>query len=529
MDKLAAFLSQHLRLAWTAVAVLGLAVALTVFHGDRQLQTGQRLAQLHTEAQRSSIEIMSSTLNGNIMGSITLLGLTDGHIKQEATNRLVSQDANIGATLSILGNAFDVEGVFVVGEDGLIKTSWDRGGSPSTGLDVKFRPYFQMAMKGHSNVYAAVSMARGDRALYFTAPVFAEHAKARSGVGAVVARSNLKRVDALLKGRYDDALLLSPQGVVFASSRPAWLGTLEGRVTPSRIRAIRDLKQFGALFESTDPSPLPVSMEGGVQEIDGRPHAVASAPVRWNDPNGDWRLLVVEDLGRTAPPGDSALKAGIAAGGAVLVGWLCLHLLLGQHARAQATALLQAYVRKQDAHVKYRALVAATSMRLQRCETMDQLAQTFLTDARELLGAVQGAMYAVDSDDTQWLTLIGSAACAEAPPDRLALGEGLLGQCAQDRRTLVVETPSDGMWAVRSGLGHAPPAALWLAPVVVNDTLVGVVELALLVVPDGTLQDQSTELVSVLAHCLDRLRRASPGGQVLTPRTAVRPTEEVGT
>lgn len=528
MDKLAALLSQHLRLAWGAVVILGLAVALAVFQGDRRLQTDQRLAQLQTEARRSSIEIMSSTLNGNVMGAITLLGLIDGHIKQEATNRLMAQGANIGATLSILGNAFDVEGVFVVGEDGIVKTSWDRNNNPSTGLDVKFRPYFQMAMKGRSNVYAAVSMARDDRVLYFTAPVFAEHAKATSGVGAVVARRNLKRVDALLKGKFDEALLLSPQGVVFASSRPAWIGTLEGRVTPSRVRAIRELKQFGALFEHTDPAPLPMAIEGGVQEIDGRPYAVASAPVQWNDPNGDWTLVVVEDLGRSAPPGDSALKAGIAAGSSVLLAWLGLHLLLGQHARAQAAALLEAYVRKQDANVQYKARVAATSMRLQRCETMGQLARTFLTDARELLGAVQGALYAVDADDAQVLRLMGSAACAEAPPDRLVLGEGLLGQCAQDRRTWVVETPSDGIWAVRSGLGHAPPAALWLAPVVVNDTLVGVVELALLAVPDGTLQDQSTELVSVLAHSLDRLRRASQGAQVLTPPTAVRSTEEVG-
>jgi C4-dicarboxylate-specific signal transduction histidine kinase len=201
---------------------MGVLVAAT----DINRREDQRVSILQTEARRSSIEIMSSTLNGNLMGSITLLGLTDRDIKQEVSNGLMSVDANIPVTLSTLGNSFEAEGVFTVGEDGIVKSSWDRINKPSTGLDVKFRPYYRSAMKGQSSVYAAISMARGDRSLYFTAPVYTERARATSGIGAVVARTNLDRVDALLKGRFDHAFLLSPQGVVFASTNQTWVGML---------------------------------------------------------------------------------------------------------------------------------------------------------------------------------------------------------------------------------------------------------------------------------------------------------------
>lgn len=495
------------RWAWGAVGAASLMIALLVGLTDLSSRQQQRLSTLETEARRSALEIMSQTLNGNLMGSITLLGLIDGDIKQEVSNGLLSIDAHIPFTLSTLGNAFEAEGVFVVGADGIVKSSWDRINKPSTGLDVRFRPYFKSAMLGQSSVYAAVSMARGDRSLYFAAPVFSERAKATTGIGAVVARTNLSRVDALIKDRFDAALLLSPQGIVFASSRVDWVGMIEGVPSPERIKAIRELKQFGAMFETTEPSVLPFNSDRVVRRIDGQRYAVAPASVQWNDPSGAWKLLVMEDLARTAPVLPSLLKAAATALIATLLGWMLIHLLRTRQVQAQTNVQLQAYARQQDANVLYRRQLAEVSVRFQHCNSMTELAQLALHEARTLLGALQGVLYIVDPDQPELLQLAGCAACADAPPDTLTLGEGLLGQCALEQSLRVVLAPADQNWSLRSGLGEAKPAALLLAPLVLHDVLMGVIELAVLREPDAEAQQRAQDWIALLANSLDILRR----------------------
>lgn len=507
MGRLFSLLALNRLLARAVVLLVSATVALFFGLWDLQLREQQRLSLLQTEAQRTSIEVMSQTLNGNLMGSITLLGLIDGDIKQEAGNGLMSQDAHVPVTLSTLGNSFGAEGVFVVGEDGIVKSSWDRLNKPSTGLDVKFRPYYKMAMRGQNSVYAAVSMARGDRSLYFTAPVFTERARATSGIGAVVARTDLSQVDALIRKKFDGALLLSPQGVVFASNRPEWVGFIEGAPTPERLKAIRDLKQFGAMFEKAEPAVLPLHAGEGFQTVADVRYAVASASVTWNDPSGDWKLLVMEDLGRTLPLASTAFKAALAGVLSLLLGWMLLHLVRGRHAQDVANQKLQAYSSQQEADVAYRTRLAAASLQLQRCNSVPELAQTFLTEARDMLGAQQGVIYAQGADDESRMQLAASNASSAVVPAALEPGEGLLGQCAIEGQTRLISMVEDGFWNLRSGLGNSRPAALLIAPVLLQGRSLGVVELALLSVPGPAGMQQFDEMVALLAMNLEILRR----------------------
>ncbi len=507
MNTLAVFFALHARTAWAMVVTASLAVALLVGWSDLRAREQLVAAQLNTEARRSSIEIMSTTLNGNLMGSVTLLGLIDGNIKQEATNGLRSVDANVMGTLSTVGGAFGAEGVFIVGEDGIVKTSWDRIDKPSTGLDVRFRPYYKSALQGQASVYAAISMARGDRALYFAAPIFSEFARSHSGIGAVVARTNLAQVDALLKDRYDVAMLLSPQGVVFASSNPAWQGTVEGQPDVQRLAAIRELRQFGKLFDERKPVALPVAARNGTQMVEGQRYAVAASNVDWNDPSGPWKLVLMSKLSNTAPWTQSAWTASVAGVLTLLLGWMWLHLLRGRHTQAQANLQLQAYAQQQEVNVAYRARMAGVAAKLQHCSTLAELAQVFLREVRDLLGAVQGVLYVSDSLSPQMLRLVGSAACADRPAATLVLGEGLLGQCALQRRIQVISTPPDGVWRLRSGLGNTQATTLLLAPLVVQDDLVGALELALLVPADVVQPTQFEELVALLATNVEIQRR----------------------
>ncbi|TXH87876.1 MAG: GAF domain-containing protein [Rhodoferax sp.] len=522
MNRLATLLSVHARWAWTVVFFAGLAVAVAVGMADADWRARQRLSLLQTEAMRSAIEVMSSTLNGNLMGSITLLGLIDNDIKQDAQNGLLSVDAAIDGTLGAVGAAFDAEGVFVVASDGIVKSSWDRAGKPSTGLDVKFRPYFQMALRGQSNVYAAVSMARGDRALYFTAPIYGERAKSTSGVGALVARTTLERVDKLLQNRFDTALLLSPQGVVFASNRAEWIGRLEGVATPQRLKSIRDLKQFGAMFEKTDPERLPVAARDGLQDMDGTRYAVATADVEWHDPSGQWKLVVLEDLSVSAPLDSSATRGGLAAVAFWLLGWMVMHLYKGRHAQLQASAQLQLLAGEQERLLKFRTQLGAAMVRLQQSPDIAGLCRTFLTDAHALFGALQGVVYTRAKEGSAGFVLQGSFACDGALPSSLQEGEGVLGQCAIERTTRVLDASGEHCWTIRSGLGSTQPAALVVAPVIRNEHVLGLVEIALLDAPSDFARDSFEELVQLLALNLQILLRADQTRLLLEQAHAIR-------
>ncbi|MFF0749414.1 HAMP domain-containing protein [Streptomyces sp. NPDC004267] len=84
-------------------------------------------------------------------------------------------------------------------------------------------------------------------------------------------------------------------------------------------------------------------------------------------------------------------------------------------------------------------------------------------------------------------TVTDAVTAPHGRPRRFRLGEGLVGQAARDRRTLLVDPVPEGYATVSSAVGDAEPAALVVLPIVVEDQLLGAVELASLR-PFGALQ-----------------------------------------
>jgi two-component system sensor histidine kinase/response regulator len=331
--------------AWALAGLLAGLVGALLLWGEHEWRARQRLALLKTEVQRSALELMAVTLNGDLMGAVSLLGMIDPRIKRDAGAGVASAAAL--PVLTQVGRAFGADGVFVVGGDGKISASWDNSGKASTGVDTNFRPYFRMAMRGKNNVYAAVSMARGDRSLYFAAPVFSGEERAPAGIGAIVARTGLERVDTLLASKFDNALLLSPQGVVFAANQPEWIGQIAGQASPERIAAIRALRQFGARFDQQSPRQLPLPVAPGMRRFGGARHAVAVAAVDWNDPSGDWTLVAIDDLADSVARRDGVARAAIGGLLTLLLARMALQILRGrrEHRRAE-----QAFQKLLDEH-----------------------------------------------------------------------------------------------------------------------------------------------------------------------------------
>ena len=520
MNLIAKFVAEHARLAWALALAIIVAVALLAGEVVRLRLEQERLSVLQTEAERRSVELMSQTLNGIMMGAMSVLGLSDPDIKLEAIGQLPPNSPRLAALIESIARSFDAEGMFVVADDGIVTSAWDSGGRNSTGLNVKFRPYFLMARQGIESVYAAVSLTTGKRAVYFSAPVFSASAKTSTPTGAVVIRTNLAKIDFLLKTDADIALLLSPQGVVFASNQEAWIGLLAGAPTPDRIKAIRDLKQFGNMFEKQDVGILPFSVDPGVVGYQEHRYALRKAKVSWNDPYGDWTLVIMEDLSRTVPAAGS-MQIGAAVGVvAFLAAWMLIHLLRGRHSQVLASAQLEAYSAAQQATAERKSRLAEAALHMQRAKTPAELVQTYLSEAHRLLGALQGAVYVFDEGSSAILHLAGSYACAVEPSATLVAGEGLLGQCAVERRTQIVEMVPDGYAGIRSGLGETRPVAVMMAPVLLNEALLGVVEIALLTRPGDAQREQFEEVTGLLAMNLEILGRNVHTENMLTATVA---------
>ncbi|MFT3850542.1 MAG: GAF domain-containing protein [Propionivibrio sp.] len=510
MSRLAQWLARSIveRPRLTTVLSLIVIAFLSWLVGDKLHveQEKARLRQLGYETERRGIELMAKTKDGGMMGSLTMLGLIDPAVKVDARvggkpGFAANSSPYMLDILASLGLAYEVEGVFVVAGNGVIASSWDDIGKPLTGLDVKFRPYFQMAMRGKENVYAAVSLARGDRVLYFAAPVYAGKRKEGDPIGVAVGRSNVEAIDQLLQDAADDALLLSPQGVVFASSRKEWIGSLAGTPSLERLTKVRELGQFGTLIDKKQQVALPFSIDDGLSDFEERRIAVASVPVAWNDPTGDWKLVLIEDLSRTVPARDH-LVVMIVTALLLLSGGTLLHgLLRARYQRQKTTRQLQDYARAQENAAVRKEMLATAGLRMQQERTADALAQTFLREAHRLIGTLQGVVYVVGDNGN--LQLLASYADTPETPETLALGEGLLGQCALERQSRVVATTPAGFATIRSGLGEAMPAAVMMAPLVLKAELLGAIEVAVLKMPEDAEREQFEELAQLLAIHLE--------------------------
>jgi two-component system sensor histidine kinase/response regulator len=324
-----------------------LVVALVAFVGALaavQVILAQRLHERQVQRQalldRTAHALIEQTVQGAALGAVSVLGLTEPLLKQVALGLLEPDAPAVLAPLSAARSRFAAQGVYVIAADGTI-VAHATDGAHSTGNNVAFRPYFQQAMKGSSSVYAAVGAFTFERGLYVAAPLFSGSSPESSVVGAVMFKLQFAPIDALLANTGIPALLLSPQGVAYASTRPEWLYAVSPPLVQSRIDAIAALRQFGRHFDNGVASALPFEAVAGDVLIDGAQHAVERQEIDWNDPAGPWALLMLDDVSQAMPLADR-----LSHGGAVfvllgLLGLLLMELLRNRQRMAVTQQRLQ--------------------------------------------------------------------------------------------------------------------------------------------------------------------------------------------
>src|SRR5256712_102068 len=125
--------------------------------------------------------------------------------------------------------------------------------------------------------------------------------------------------------------------------------------------------------------------------------------------------------------------------------------------------------------------LAKFSSMLQGQKNLDTVSQLIMSELTPLVSAHHGAFFMLDQDDrAPVLKLASTYAYKERKnlANRFRFGEGLVGQCALEKKPiLLTRVPADYI-QISSGLGEAPPLNIIVLPVLFEGVVKAVIELA---------------------------------------------------
>jgi len=134
----------------------------------------------------------------------------------------------------------------------------------------------------------------------------------------------------------------------------------------------------------------------------------------------------------------------------------------------------------QQAWVK--AGAASMASNLTGIATIEEFSETMMNEMTPKVGAHVGVFYQakVGQEGKTVLILAGSYAFNRRKniSNEISLGEGLVGQCALEKKPILLENAPEDYIHIGSGTGEAKPANIIVFPLLNEETLLGVVEFA---------------------------------------------------
>jgi signal transduction histidine kinase/CheY-like chemotaxis protein/HPt (histidine-containing phosphotransfer) domain-containing protein len=161
---------------------------------------------------------------------------------------------------------------------------------------------------------------------------------------------------------------------------------------------------------------------------------------------------------------------------------------------SRALQALQAAARDRETQGWVKAEVAATVEKLQSAENSAEFATNLLSRISESFNLLYGAFYLADHDQTHFSRVGAFATDVSMEPRAFALGEALVGQAAVERRSLKISSSADKPLQVSAGIGTVTPACVLFVPVINQDAVLAVIELA----PSAPVSARQQALLDVL-------------------------------
>lgn len=114
-------------------------------------------------------------------------------------------------------------------------------------------------------------------------------------------------------------------------------------------------------------------------------------------------------------------------------------------------------------------------------QNFNLLGKSLVAELSQYLNANQVALYLVKNDkETSILDRVATYAFdrQKFQTDRIEVGEGMVGTCWLEKAPIFITDVPHDYFHIRSGLGGATPTSVYILPLIANDKVLGVVELA---------------------------------------------------
>ncbi len=320
-----------------ALALAGLAATAQMHWNTRQAD-----ADLQTEASNLADKVHQASTQSRTMAAATLMAAISFDVKQVLIGNISGDYGQVYTDFSTLLLAPGTQEVFLLNAKGTVLSALNQdGGSPRLGSEQGGQAYFQRALQGQPMLYPATDAAGQQRHLVFAAPVRIATAP-RSGVnGVYVVQTSTQALDAVLSEHRSPVLLVSPQGLVFASNQPGWR-----------------MQMLAAAHSPAGASTLPFHLDGDRLDWPGHRTAVARRSLAWDSGDGPWQLLLLDERSLW----NALLAPGLVGAGLLLCS------LLGYYAvsrRTLARRHLAQQRRQSDAELRQMTeVVQAASQRM---------------------------------------------------------------------------------------------------------------------------------------------------------------------
>jgi CheY-like chemotaxis protein/HAMP domain-containing protein len=117
---------------------------------------------------------------------------------------------------------------------------------------------------------------------------------------------------------------------------------------------------------------------------------------------------------------------------------------------------------------------------LQGQRNLSMVGRMLLSELTPLVDAQQGVIYQMEGDETPRLKLLSSFADDpdDGHPPALNLGDGMLGQCAREKKFMLIKDVPENAVPLRSGLLRVLPRNIIVLPVLFEGEVKAVIELA---------------------------------------------------
>ncbi|MFY9841474.1 MAG: response regulator [Terriglobales bacterium] len=165
---------------------------------------------------------------------------------------------------------------------------------------------------------------------------------------------------------------------------------------------------------------------------------------------------------------------------------------IGDMSRALQT--LQVAARERETLAWVKGEVGATVERLQSVEDFAAFSCTLLSQISGTLDLLYGAFYLADDGHTRFTRVGTFATDVSIEPREFALGNGLVGQAALERRSLEIASTAGKPLQVSAGVATVTPACVLFIPLINQDVVLAVVELA----PSAPVTERQQALLDAL-------------------------------